>query len=186
MIHLACEGEVGAGNVAIGSILGIVGVVHGVAVVIHFEHGGATLCVNHAEVGFDVAGLLQRVEEVAELLHRSAELQGAVDDAAVGLASLFARLHLHQVVALCVHQGEARAVTAHPRLLQGGKVGAVDVGHKVVTLTLDVGHVVKAEVCVTVFPKQRTTVGGDLTRDNGRGAGPCFDCKAEADSGCQE
>ena len=162
LVHLTGKGEVSTGNVAVGCILGVVGIVHHVAVVVHLEHRCPTLRVNHAEVGLDVRGLAQRIEKVAELLHRGTELEGAVDDAAIGLAPLLTGLHLHQVVALRIHQGKACGIGPHPCLLALREVGAVHVGHKVVALALDVSDVVAQVIGIAILPEQRTSVGRHL------------------------
>ena len=90
---------------------------------------------------------------MAEVVHRSTNLKRTIDDAAVGLAPLLAVLHIHEVVALRIHQRKACRISTYPRLTLQVEVGAIDHGNEVVLLAADVLHMVLEKVRITMFPQ---------------------------------
>ena len=166
-VQLAGKRKVRPGNVAHRRVLGVVGVEHHIVVIPHLEHRGATLGVDHTEVGFDPAGLGERIEEHLEILDGTAHLQGAFHHPAVRLAALLSGLDFHQIVRLGVHDGKTGRIGADPDLRR--IVHAIDDTDKSILFAREVLHGILHIVRIAVFPQERTAVGSNFSGNYRRG-----------------
>ena len=120
LVLLAAVAVVGAGEDAAGRVGQVI---FHIFVVACLEVGAVALGIDHAEVGLHTQGLGPRLEQVLEIVHRLAALQGIAHQFALTVHLLHAVVAV-QVVGCRVHDGKSRLIKAHPgrRVLQVARV----------------------------------------------------------------
>ena len=127
--------------------------------------------INHAEVGLYQAGLGQRIEKLAEILHRGTHFQRTPHYPSVSLSTLLTGFHLDQIIGLRIHNGEAPRrsyLSTHPSdcLPHCSQRLQKDSDPPEKYLTLFCGKSVSR-----FFHNKGTSVGGNLAGNYGRGTG---------------
>ena len=134
---------------------------------IHFKHGSTTLCIDHTEIGFNAARLLDGIEEMTEIRYGRTDFQGTIDYLAILRTSIIVSdVTEFQVITLGIHQGKASSIRAYPGFFQRREIITVYIGYEIILLAFHIRHVITQVTGFTILPQERTTIRSHLSRNH--------------------